>query len=209
MKRLLVEAVGTFFLSIAVMLTGDPMAIGLMLMAMIYVGEHVSGGFFNPAVTTAIWLRGALPSRHFVGYIVAQCAGALLAGGAFYALARHAYVARLPEHVPALVALLPEVLMTFVFCSVILVVATTDTFKTHGLGGVVIGLTLTALAYYNGLYNPAIAFASLVGSLMAGDAAAMGTNLVAHIAGPLIAALLAALWTTAMHGHAPHHRTQH
>lgn len=207
MKRFIIEAVGTFFLSMAVMLTGDPMAIGLMLMAMIYVGESISGGFYNPAVTVAVWLRGALQSRFLLGYIIAQCCGALLAAAAFYALAGHMYVARLPEHVPVLLALLPEVLMTFVFCSVILVVATTDRFKVGGAGGLVIGLTLTAIAYYNGLYNPAIALCSLMGSMMSGDMAAMGTNLTAHIAGPLIAALLASWWIGYEdHGH---HRASH
>ena len=40
MKRYAMEFVGTFFLTIAISLIGNPIAIGLMLMAMIYVGGH-------------------------------------------------------------------------------------------------------------------------------------------------------------------------
>jgi aquaporin Z len=207
MKRLIIEAIGTFFLTVAVTLTGDALAIGLMLMAMIYVGEHISGGFYNPAVTVAMWLRGALQSGHVVGYIAAQSLGALAAGAAFYALTGHMYIARLPENAPVLLALIPEILMTFVFCSVILVVATTDRFRTSGLGGLVIGLTLSAVAYFNGLYNPAIGFSSVVSGLIAHDGAAVSTNLIAHVAGPLIAALLAASWVryVGTHRTANHH----
>src|SRR5438477_105861 len=50
MKRYVMEFIGTFFLTTAISLTGHPIAIGFMFMAMIYIGGHVSGGHFNPAV---------------------------------------------------------------------------------------------------------------------------------------------------------------
>ncbi len=44
-------------------------------------GAHVSGSNYNPAVSFALALRGALPWIHFPVYVVAQLAGSLAAGG--------------------------------------------------------------------------------------------------------------------------------
>jgi aquaporin Z len=67
MKKPLVEFIGTFFLVSTVGNTvldpgsvGDlaPIAIGAILMTMIFAGGHISGGHYNPAVTLAVLLRG-------------------------------------------------------------------------------------------------------------------------------------------------------
>ena len=68
MKNYLTEFVGTFFLVLTIGLTAvsgtpmAPLAIGSVLMVMVYLGGHVSGAHYNPAVTLAIFLRGKLPS---------------------------------------------------------------------------------------------------------------------------------------------------
>ena len=43
MKNYITEFIGTFFLVLTIGLTGDPLAIGVMLMAIIYMGGHISG----------------------------------------------------------------------------------------------------------------------------------------------------------------------
>ncbi|MCW2553116.1 MAG: permease, glycerol uptake facilitator, partial [Mycobacterium sp.] len=54
-----VEAIGTFFLVLTVgAAVGSrsplaPLAIGAVLMVMIYAGGHLSGGHYNPGVTMA------------------------------------------------------------------------------------------------------------------------------------------------------------
>ena len=69
MKSYLTEAIGTFFLVITVGLcvnqdvAATPIAIGASLMIMVFAGGHISGGHYNPAVTLAAWLRGALKPR--------------------------------------------------------------------------------------------------------------------------------------------------
>ena len=65
MNKYVTEFVGTFFLVLTIglcVLGGTPMAplaIGASLMVMVYMGGHVSGGHYNPAVSLAVLLRGA------------------------------------------------------------------------------------------------------------------------------------------------------
>lgn len=87
-KKLLVEFIGTFFLILTVGCTVfsngsgviPAIAIGFILMAMVYAGGHVSGGHYNPAVSLACAIRGALPWRDILPYWIAQLLGGALAG---------------------------------------------------------------------------------------------------------------------------------
>jgi aquaporin Z len=74
MRNYLTEFIGTFFLVLTIGLTVldgtpfAPLAIGSSLMIMVYMGGHVSGGHYNPAVSLAVLLRGKKASvGGFVG----------------------------------------------------------------------------------------------------------------------------------------------
>jgi aquaporin Z len=60
MKNYLTEALGTFFLVLVIGLAVSsgsefaPLAIGTVLMVMVYAGGHISGGHYNPAVTLGL-----------------------------------------------------------------------------------------------------------------------------------------------------------
>ena len=87
MNKAVSELLGTFFLVLTVGCTGiaagpgviAPLAIGSVLMVMIYAGGHVSGGHFNPAVTLGVFLRGRCPAADVLPYMIAQVVGAVAA----------------------------------------------------------------------------------------------------------------------------------
>jgi len=92
-RRLVAELVGTFFLVLVaagavvvgavshgdVSRSAAVTAPGLLVMAIILSIGDVSGAHLNPAVTLAFSLRGDFPWRRVPGYVLAQCAGAILA----------------------------------------------------------------------------------------------------------------------------------
>jgi len=90
MKKYVVEFIGTFFLVLTVVLTVNgtagniaPLAIGSILMVMIFAGGHISGGHFNPAVTLGVWIRGKCPWSNFATFLVGQLLAGTLAAMAF------------------------------------------------------------------------------------------------------------------------------
>jgi aquaporin Z len=72
------EAIGTFFLVFTVgaaVGAGSvfaPLAIGAVLMVMVYAGGHISGGHYNPAVTLSVLVRGRIASRDAFMYWIVQ-----------------------------------------------------------------------------------------------------------------------------------------
>ena len=82
MNRYVTELIGTFFLVFTIGMTAvlataaAPLAIGATLMVMVYMGGHVSGAHYNPAVTLGVFLRGAMEKADVVPYLGAQILGA-------------------------------------------------------------------------------------------------------------------------------------
>src|SRR5271169_3579185 len=72
------EAIGTFFLVFTVgaaVGAGSvfaPLAIGAVLMVMVYAGGHISGGHYNPAVTLSVLVRGRIAVRDAIMYWIVQ-----------------------------------------------------------------------------------------------------------------------------------------
>ena len=70
------EFVGAFALLTAILFTGNWLAIGMTLAGVILIIGETSGGHVNPAVSLAMYLKGAISVTELVSYSVAQCAGA-------------------------------------------------------------------------------------------------------------------------------------
>src|SRR5687768_16689627 len=87
MNKYITEFIGTFFLVLTIgctVIPGSPgvippLAIGAVLMVMIFAGGHVSSAHYNPAVTLAVWVRGKCQTKDVAPYMIAQVAAGLLA----------------------------------------------------------------------------------------------------------------------------------
>jgi len=168
MKKYAVEFIGTFFFVLTVGLTvidpgagiAAPLAIGSVLMVMVYAGGHISGGHYNPAVTLAVWLRGRCPASDVPFYMIAQWLAAVAAG------LLSLYLKGNPEITPmapnVVYALIVEFLFTFALAYVVLNTATSKNTAGNSYYGLAIGFTVVIAAYSagaisGGAFNPAIA----------------------------------------------------
>ena len=170
MKKYITEFIGTFFLTFTVGMVvlggkGDfaPLAIGSVLMVMIFAGGHISGGHYNPAVTLAVLLRGRITLRDAIPYMIVQIFGAVIAS---YSV-MHLLSDKIPE-IPAEMtsttkALAAEFIGTFALAYVVLNVATAKANGGNSFYGLAIGFTVLSMAYAlgdvsGGAFNPAVAF---------------------------------------------------
>jgi aquaporin Z len=198
MNKYITELIGMFFfvLTVGCVVIGNPagnlapVAIGSVLMVMIYAGGHISGGHFNPAVTLGVWLRGKCETKDVLPYIVAQLVGAALAALVVKFLKAGATTA--PMTLNTLPALVAEFLFTFALVFVVLNVATAKGTAGNSHYGLAIGFTVVVGAYAvggisGGVFNPAIA----VGISMLGLSAwsNIWIYLVADFAGAAAAAM--------------------
>jgi|TARA_X000000368_G_scaffold358016_1_gene300677 aquaporin Z len=79
MNKLVAEFLGTMFFLYVILATGDAVAIGLALMAAIFIVGKSSGGHFNPAVSVVMAMAGKMNMKDLAPYILAQIAGGLAA----------------------------------------------------------------------------------------------------------------------------------
>tara|TARA_A100001015_G_scaffold159676_1_gene177385 strand:- start:1420 stop:1683 length:264 start_codon:yes stop_codon:yes gene_type:complete len=79
MNKYLVEFLGTLFFVFVIFATGNALAIGAALAICILVGQNISGGMFNPAVSVAMAVSKNLKKSDLIPYILAQVAGGLAA----------------------------------------------------------------------------------------------------------------------------------
>jgi aquaporin Z len=78
-ESLLTEFVGTFIFVSVILITGNPLLIALSLLIVIYLGLAYSGSNFNPAVSTAMYLKGTLNLSTYLQYIIVQLLGGVSA----------------------------------------------------------------------------------------------------------------------------------
>jgi len=165
-----------------------PIAIGLILMNMIYCLGHISGAHFNPAVTVAILVRN-IPQfpRHdtfnVFGYFISQYLGGIAGGFLAWSIGGHDTAYHWPHvqdgpNAPVRGAEIwyvfqGEFVFTFLLAFVVLNVATDQRISNNQFYGAAIGTTLMLAAFSVGpvsgcIINPAV----WVGTVCAASAAA-------------------------------------
>lgn len=214
MKKYIGEFVGTCFLTllacgVAVIVGCDTaagviatsLAFGLVIVAMAYSIGNVSGCHINPAVSLGMYISGKMELMECAKYMISQFLGALAGSallgvclGSFEALGANGFGGVLPNgmEVTMLIALLIEVILTFVFVTTILGV--TDKKENGHVTGIVIGLALV-LVHLFGIsitgtsVNPARSFAPAL--LQGGEAL---SQVWVFIVAPFIGSALAGLF---------------
>jgi aquaporin NIP len=181
---------------------GIALAFGLVIMVMVYATGHLSGAHINPAVTIAFSLTRHFPAREALAYIVAQCAGAILAALLLLAVWPE-QPAQLGATVPTVgvgSALLYEALLTAFLMFVIMAVAT-DTRAVGAAAAIAIGGTIGLDATFGGQ----VTGASMNPARSLGPALASGewTDFWIYLIGPVAGAALGALAYQLVRGEHP------
>ncbi len=203
MAKFLTEFIGTFFLvfTIGLSVMGGvavplpPLAIGAVLMVMVYMGGHISGAHYNPAVTLAILIRGKMPVSDVVPYVIAQIAGSIAASAVAWVIHGETFAPAPGSAFSAGQALTVEVLFTFALALVVLNVATTPATEGNSFYGLAIGFTIVAAAFAGGpvsggAFNPAVGIGpTILHATMGGGS---WNHLWIYIVGPLVGGALAA-----------------
>jgi len=202
MRNLVTEFIGTFFLVFTVCLTvtGEvpmaPLAIGCSLMVMVYMGGHISGAHYNPAVSLALLLRGKMPGKDFIPYVVAQVLGAIVAAYLSSVIFGRTIPIAPSANASVVAALLVEILFTFALALVVLNVATHPDVKGNSFYGLAIGFTIVVAAFAGGsisggAFNPAVGTGiTVVHALLGGGSFA---SWWLYLVGPFVGGALAAV----------------
>ena len=204
MRKYIAEGVGTMLLTLVacgiavtsgVDLVATSLAFGLVIVAAAYSIGNVSGCHINPAVSIALTVAGKMEVKECIKYVIAQVIGAFVGSlllalvlGGFSALGANGLVG----DTTIWIALVVEVVLTFIFTTTILGV--TDKKENGHVTGIVIGLTLVlvhlfGLPFTGTSVNPARSLAPAV--LQGGSAL---SNVWIFIVAPVVGAILAGLF---------------
>lgn len=194
MRKFVVEFIGTFFL-VAGAIFGGAIGASLALMVMIYAGGHISGAHYNPAITTAMFMRGKVAAAELPGYYIAQLLGGAIAAALIYYVFEREGQNFVCDGFPAgaLKTGLAELIGTFALAYVVLNVATAKGTAGNSYYGLAIAATVLAMAFAfgkfsGGVFNPAVGVGLSVHKSMCWENLWM--FFLAPIAGGILAALL-------------------
>ncbi len=195
-QKLLMEFIGTFFLVLVVSFTGNPMAIGVVLVALVYMGGYISGAHYNPAVTIALWIANKIEAIVAMKYIVVQMLAGIIAAAFFNVIDGTKFLPSPALDADIAAAFLIEAVLTFLLCSVVLHVAATDKTKGNNYFGIAIGFTLLAIAYVGGpisggAFNPAVGVSPLLYDFV--NFGPHFLNITLYLIGPVVGGILAGM----------------
>ncbi len=168
----------------ATLFTGVSLVIGLTFTVMYYVFGRISGSHINPAISVGMLINGKMTVSDFVGYIVAQFAGAFAGCGALILIFNNcknlvdndliaALKSQSANHYGDLsvvgtgmwAAVIIEIIVSFVV--VIAYMGSKSNKKTAPLTGLIVGLSITltslfTIALTGAAANPAKSLATAV-----------------------------------------------
>tara|TARA_B100001248_G_scaffold256944_1_gene238683 strand:+ start:56 stop:679 length:624 start_codon:yes stop_codon:yes gene_type:complete len=178
MNRYIIEFLGTFFLVLIIGLSQNPVAIGLGLAVLVYMGAHISGAHYNPIVSLAMLINDQIELKEFSFYLASQLLGSVVATYFITLLGNDFEVISNTNDISSF--FLAEILFTFLLVFVILNVALNKNLEGNQFYGLAIGLTVTAGAFTVGnisgaVFNPAVSFGPSLFSFV--DPQVVGSNI--------------------------------
>ena len=200
MGKYITEFIGTFFLVLTITLCViaqqpmAPLAIGGTLAVMVFMGGHISGGHYNPAVSLAAFLRGALPGSEVLPYMSSQILGAIIAAVLGNYISGGSVPLAPNPNSPLISSVLIEFLFTFALALTVLNVATAKGTQNNSFYGLAIGFTVMCGAFAGGsisgaAFNPAVGIGLSIGALLDGTG---GEWMLLYIFAPLVGGAVAA-----------------
>ena len=177
MNKYTIEFLGTFFLVLIIGLSQNPIAIGLGLAVLVYMGAHISGAHYNPVVSLAMLINNQIELKEFSFYLASQLLGSVVATYFIMLLGNDFNVVSNTNDIYSFYV--AEILFTFLLVFVILNVALNKNLKGNQFYGLAIGLTVTTGAFAvgnisGGVFNPAVSFGPSLFSFI--DPQVVGTN---------------------------------
>ena len=202
MRRYLTEFVGTLFFVMTIGLiaaAGHPLAplvIGSALMVVVYMGAHVSGSHYNPAVSLALFLRGKMNRADLVPYWIAQVLGGFVGAWLARVFAGQSFTIAPGPIASSGTALLVEVLYTALLALVVLNCAAREATRGNSYFGLAIGFTIVVAAFAGGpitggAFNPAVAIGGILINAIC-DGGSLG-NLWIYLVGPVAGGIIGAV----------------
>ena len=178
MNKYIIEFLGTFFLVLIIGLSQNPLAIGLGLAVLVYMGAHISGAHYNPVVSLAMLINDQIELKEFSFYLASQLLGSVVATYFIMLLGNDFEVISNTNDISSF--FVAEILFTFLLVFVILTVALNKKLEGNQFYGLAIGLTVTAGAFAVGnisgaVFNPAVSFGPSLFSFI--DPQVVGANI--------------------------------
>lgn len=196
MKKYITEFIGTFFLVLVIAFTGNPLAIGGSLAALVYMGGYISGANYNPAITLGLLASNKIKPKTAFLYMLIQLIAGICAAFAYFVIHGSVFVPEISSPSSFLPSVLVEILFTFLLVSVVLHVAATDKTRGNDYYGIAIGLALMAAVYAagpisGGAINPAAGIGPILFDIR--NIQAHSVSLLAYFIGPFVGGALASI----------------
>ncbi len=196
MDKYIIEFIGTFFLVLIIGFTQNPIAIGFGVTALVYMGMHISGAHYNPAVSVAMLIMKEIDFNKFLKYVACQVMGSTFAAYVVYTISSNIIIQpNLDESIYAI--LIAEILFTYLLIFVILNIACNPKVEGNSFYGLAYGLTVMVGIYAvgplsGGVFNPAVSIGPSIIDLIT-DGGTSQYFIWYYLTAPIIGSILAVI----------------
>lgn len=193
----IIEYLGTMFLILVYGISGDAIAIGFTLSALIFIGAKTSGAHYNPAITLAAFVLKKINGGQFIGYLCAQLLGAFTGSVIIKYLSGLVYYIEAPFNTLFYQQVTLEGILSYIFVLVALVAwVGNSNRKSNANYALIMGISLIGIVTVGqdvsgAILNPAFSISSSLLDYYYGGSSYLDIPLYAIA--PIVASIAAAL----------------